>query len=449
MADEAPRSLTRTTLRPMTSPLPWRDAALPPVAERFCRYAEVYTTSDPSASVFPSTERQRDLSRLLVDELTALGVEAEMDEWGYVFATLPSPLPSEQAAALPVVALVAHVDTSPDAPGEHVRPQIHPNYDGSAVTFPADASLVLDADRQPALAAHVGHDLITSDGTTLLGSDDKAGVAAIMQLAHDLVAAEADAVARGERPTPRPTLRLLFTPDEEIGKGTDELDLERLGADIAYTLDGSGTDRLNVETFNAAEAVLTVEGVGVHPGYAKDVLVNAARVAAAFVDGLTDPAPETTDGREGYLHPHTITGTAEHATVRVLLRDFDDAGMEAKRARVRALANTVATRFPGTTVDLAVTESYRNMRSYIEAVDPRAISVALDAGRAMGIDLELEPVRGGTDGARLSEKGLPCPNVFTGGYDFHSRFEWNTVQNLERTLAYTHALVARWGTEAG
>ena len=199
----------------------------------------------------------------------------------------------------------------------------------------------------------------------------------------------------------------------------------------------------------AAEAVLTVEGVGVHPGYAKDVLINAARVAAAFVDGLADPAPETTDGREGYLHPHTVSGTAESATVRVLLRDFDDAGMEAKRTRVRALADAVASRFPGATVDLAITESYRNMRSYIEAVDPRAISVALDAGQTMGIDLELEPVRGGTDGARLSEKGLPCPNVFTGGYDFHSRFEWNTVQNLERTLAFTHALVARWGTEAG
>ena len=431
----------------MTSPLPWREVALPPVAERFCRYAEVYTTSDPTADTFPSTDRQRDLGRLLVDELAALGLDAEMDAHGYVFATLPSPLPPDEAAALPTLALVAHVDTSPDAPGEGVRPHVHPAYDGSAVVFPAAPDLVLDADRQPALADHVGHDLITSDGTTLLGSDDKAGVAAIVQLAEDLVRADEDAVARGERPAPRPTIRILFTPDEEVGRGTDELDLDRLGADVAYTLDGSGTDVLNVETFNAAEAVLTVEGVGVHPGYAKGVMVNAARVAAAFVAALDDPAPETTEGREGYLHPHTVEATTERATVKVLLRDFDDDAMEAKRRRVRQLAAEVGERFPGATVELAIRESYRNMRSYIEDVDPRAISVAVEAARALGFEPELEPVRGGTDGARLSEKGLPCPNVFTGGHDFHSRFEWNTVQNLERTLAYAHALVRQWGAK--
>ncbi|WP_420454118.1 peptidase T [Rubrivirga sp.] len=427
----------------MTSPRPWREVALPPVAERFCRYAEVWTTSDPASDTFPSTDRQRDLGRMLVDELTALGVEAEQDEWGYVFATLPSPL--SEASALPVLGLVAHLDTSPDAPGRDVRPHVHERYDGGPVRFPGDPDLVLDADRQPALAEHIDHDLVTSDGTTLLGSDDKAGVAVAMQLAHDLVRAEADAVARGERPALRPTLRLLFTPDEEIGRGTDKLDLARFDADVAYTLDGSGTDRLNVETFNAAEAVLTVEGVGVHPGYAKGVLVNAARVAVAFVAAMTDPAPETTEGREGYLHPHTVEGTAERATVRVLLRDFDDDAMEARRRRVRELADEVDGAFPGATVALAITESYRNMRAYIEDVDPRAISVAVEAARAMGFEPELEPVRGGTDGARLSEKGLPTPNVFTGGHDFHSRFEWNTVQNLERALAYAHALVRRWG----
>lgn len=434
----------------MSSPLPWRDVALPPVAERFCRYAEVYTTSDPASDAFPSTERQKDLGRLLVEELTALGLDAEMDAWGYVFATVPSSLPPAEAEALPVVALVAHVDTSPDAPGENVRPQVHPGYDGGPVTFPGDPGLRLDADRQPALARHVGHDLLTSDGTTLLGSDDKAGVAAILQLAADLVRADAEAAEIGERPAARPTLRLLFTPDEEIGKGTDRLDLDTLGADVAYTLDGSGTDVLNVETFNAAEAVLTVEGVGVHPGYAKGVMVNAARVAAAFVEALADePAPETTEGYEGYLHPHTVEATTERATVKVLLRDHDAAAMDATRDRVRRLAAGVAERFPGAAVDLAITESYRNMRSYIEDVDPRAISVAVEAARGMGFEPELEAVRGGTDGARLSEKGLPCPNVFTGGYDFHSRFEWNTVQNLERTLAYAHALVREWGLQVG
>ena len=430
-----------------TLPVPAEDVPdLPPVARRFCRYVRVWTTSDPNAEGFPSTERQRDLARLLADELRALGAsDAEVDEWGYVFAGLPAPPGSE---GLPVVALVAHLDTSPDAPGENVRPHVHSAYAGGAVAFPGDPDLRLDPERQPALRRHVGEDLITSDGTTLLGSDDKAGVAVVVQLVADLVRTEEDARTRGERPAPRPALRVLFTPDEEVGRGTEKLDLGRLGADVAYTLDGSGVDRLNVETFNAAEARLTVEGVGVHPGYAKGVMVNALRVAAAFVDGLPrDEAPETTEGREGYFHPHTVEGTAERATARVLLRDFDDDGMEARRALVRSLADRLQDEWPGAEVSLEVVESYRNMRSYIEATDRRAIDLALRAGRSLGVELELEPVRGGTDGARLSERGLPTPNVFTGGYDFHSRFEWNTVQNLERALAYTHALVQTWGRE--
>ena len=420
---------------------------LPPVARRFCRYARVWTTSKHGADAFPSTERQKDLARMLVDELRALGASsAEMDGWGYVYATLPAPPGSED---LPVLALVAHLDTSPDAPGRGVRPHVHRGYAGGAVHFPGDPALRLDPRRQPALADHVGHDLITSDGTTLLGSDDKAGVAVVVQLAEDLLRADEDARRRGERPPPRPTLRVLFTPDEEVGRGTENLDLDRLGADAAYTLDGSGVDRLNVETFNAAEARLTVTGVGVHPGYAKGVMVNALRVAAAFVAGLpAGEAPETTEGREGYLHPHAIEGTAERATVRVLLRDFTDDGMEAKRAVVRDLARRLGDEWPGATVDLEVRESYRNMLGYIEATDRRVIDLAVEAGRSLGIDLELEPVRGGTDGARLSERGLPTPNVFTGGHDFHSRFEWNTVQNLERALAYTHALVQAWGRAA-
>ena len=427
------------------APVPHREIpGLSAVARRLCRYAEVWTTSDPDTEAFPSTERQKDLGRLLVDELRALGAaDAEMDEWGYVYATLPAPPGSE---GLPVLALVAHLDTSPDAPGEDVRPHVHRAYAGGAVVFPGDPSLVLDPGRQPALLRHVGEDLITSDGTTLLGSDDKAGVAVVVQLAEDLARAEEDARRRGERPAPRPALRVLFTLDEEVGRGTEKLDLDRLGADVAYTLDGSGVDRLNVETFNAAEARLTVTGVGVHPGYAKGVMVNALRVAAAFVDALPrDAAPETTEGREGYLHPHALDGTAERASARVLLRDFTDEGMEAKRAFVRDLADRLRDEWPGARIDLEIAESYRNMRSCIEATDRRVIDLALRAGRSLGVDLELEPVRGGTDGARLSERGLPTPNVFTGGYDFHSRFEWNTVQNLERALAYTHALVQTWG----
>jgi len=371
--------------------------------------------------------------------------DAEMDEHGYVFGTLPSPLPGD----LPTVGLVAHVDTSPDAPGENVQPHIVESYDGSVIVLPGDPTVTLDPERSPALRGVIGHDLITSDGTTLLGSDDKAGVAVIMQLAEDLLLTEAEDRQRGELPTLRPAIRILFTPDEEIGKGTDKLDLSRFGADVAYTLDGSDVDRLNVETFNAAEARVTVEGVGVHPGYAKSVLVNALRIASELVAALPqDAAPETTEGREGYLHPHTLTGTAEHAELRLLLRDFTTEGMEQKRQLVCKLVADLSAEHPKAAITAEITESYKNMRSYIEDVDPRAITLAHTAAKRIGIELAEEPIRGGTDGARLSEKGLPCPNVFTGGHDFHSRFEWNTVQNLERSLAYTKALVATWGTDA-
>ena len=424
---------------PPLSGAPAADADLPPVARRFCRYAEVYTTSDPASSASPSTERQLDLCRMLVAELHEIGVaDAEMDAAGVVYATLPGTAPEA-----PVVALCAHVDTSPDAPGDGVRPLVHAAYDGRPFALPGDPSVVFDPETDADLGAHVGQDLLTSDGTTLLGSDDKAGVAVIVQLAADLLAADRLGAA-----APRPTLRLLFTPDEEIGRGADPVDLERLGADVAYTLDGSGVDRLNAETFNAAEALVTVEGVGVHPGYAKGILVNAVRVAAQVVTLLPrGEAPETTEGTVGYLHPHTLTGDTERATLRILLRDFTDAGMERQRGLVREAAARAEAAFPGACVSVQIAESYRNMKAYIDAVDPRAVTVALEAARGMGIEMELEAVRGGTDGARLSERGLPTPNVFTGGHRFHSRGEWNTVQNLERSLAYTHALVRAWAGE--
>jgi tripeptide aminopeptidase len=417
---------------------------LPEVARRFCRYARIHTTSDPDAAAIPSTPQQADLSRLLVEELRALGVgDAALDDAGVVYASLPGTAPNVAR-----VGLVAHVDTSPDAPGENVRPLIHPAYAGGRVTLPADPAARLDPETHPELTEALGHDLITSDGSTLLGSDDKAGVAVIMQVVADLLRAEREATAAGRPPPARPALRILFTPDEEIGRGTDHVDLDRFGAEVAYTLDGSGVDQLNVETFNAAEARVRIAGVGVHPGYAKGVLVNALRIGAAFVAALpADAAPETTDGTEGYLHPHTLTGTAEAAELRLLLRDFTDEGMAAQRALVAEIAERLRAAHPRAGIQVEITESYRNMRRDIEAVDPRALRVALDAARNAGIEMALEPIRGGTDGARLSALGLPTPNVFTGGHAFHSRFEWNTVQNLERALRYTHALVAAWARE--
>ncbi len=411
---------------------------LPPVARRFLRYVQIDTQSDPASEATPSTEKQKDLSRLLAQELRDLGArDAAMDACGYVYATLPATLPPAQAARVPVLALLAHVDTSPDAPGAGVRPVVHRRYDGGVLRLPGDPTVTLDPARQPALREHLGHDLITSDGTTLLGSDDKAGVAVLMQLAEDLLA---------DRSLPCPTLRLCFTVDEEIGRGVERLDLDRLGAAVAYTLDGSGTRTLYAETFNAAEAVVTVEGVMVHPGYARGVLVNAVRILAELIAALpADEAPETTEGRAGYLHPYTLAaGNVAQAQVKLILRDFSAEGLQGRKDLVTRLVERLRARHPGATISLAMRDQYKNMRAYIEGIDPRVVSFAHAAAREMGFALKEAVVRGGTDGARLSELGIPTPNVFNGGYDYHSCFEWNSVQNLELSLAYTTALVRYW-----
>ena len=413
---------------------PAAEAALPPVAARFVRYVQIDTQSDPNSKSTPSSEKQKELSRLLERELQELGIEAEMDGFGYVYARLPSTL-GDEAAGTPVLGFVAHVDTSPDEPGGPVRPLLHEDYQGGVIALPGGATL--HPARQPALLRHLGHDLITSDGSTLLGSDDKAGVAVIMQLAEDL----------RDAPTPRPELRLLFTVDEEIGRGVDKLDFERFGADVAYTVDGGPVGEISAETFNAAEATVTVEGVTVHPGYAKGVLVNAVTVLAEFIAGLpADEAPDTTEQREGYFYPHTIApGETGRAAVKILLRDFEDEGMARRKAFIEKLADEVAARHPGATIRVGFEDSYRNMLRYIEETDARTVGFAVAAAREAGIEPMLKLVRGGTDGARLSERGIPTPNLFTGGHDFHSRFEWNTVQNLETTLEYVKALVRHWG----
>ena len=407
-----------------------------PVAERFLEYVQIDTQSDPDSDTTPSTEKQKNLSRRLARELREIGLgDAEMDAHGYVYATLPSPEGTPDG--LPTLALVAHVDTSPDAPGADVQPIIHEDYDGGVIDLPGADGLSLDPDRSPALHDHVGHDVITSDGSTLLGSDDKAGVAIIMQCAADLAGTD----------TPRPPVRICFTVDEEIGRGVDALDVGRLGADVAYTLDGSGTDTVYAETFFAAEATISVAGVGVHPGYAKDRMANAGRILAQIVAALPDDeAPETTEGREGYFHPHTWRAAdVETATVKVLLRDFDADGLQRRKTLLRSIVDTARTRFPRADVSLSIKDQYENMHEHIRRTDPRVVSFAHAAAAEMGIDLHDDVVRGGTDGARLSEQGLPTPNVFTGGRDFHSRFEWNTVQNLERALDYTKTLVRYWG----
>lgn len=407
---------------------------LPAVAERFLRYVQIDTRSDPESASTPSTECQKDLSRLLTDELREMGLDAAMDDYGYVFAHLDAS--PGVAETTPVVGFVAHVDTSPEEPGGPVKPMVHRSYGGGVVTLPGDSSVTLDPARSPALALHVGHDLITSDGTTLLGSDDKAGVAIIMQLVADLLA---------DPDHPKPPLAICFTVDEEIGRGVDALDLKRFGAQLAYTVDGGPIGAIDTETFNAAEATIMIEGVNVHPGTAKDVMANAGAILMEILSGLpVSEAPETTSGREGYFCPYRFEGKIGGAEARILLRDFTDTGMERRKKLVEELAAAARTRHPRAKIQVRISDTYKNMRSYIEEIEPRAKTFALAAGASLGMELREESVRGGTDGSKLSERGIPTPNIFTGGYDYHSRFEWNTVQNLETSLAYAKALTRYW-----
>ena len=417
-------------------------STLPSVAQRFMRYVQIDTQSNPASETVPSTEKQKDLGKLLVEELHAMGLSnAWMNQEGYVFATLPAVGAAANNPKALTLGLLAHLDTSPDESGANVKPIIHPNYDGGVINLPGNPEVSLNPEQQPALMEHIGHDIITSDGTTLLGSDDKAGVAILMQMAEDLIQ---DTV------TERPTIRLCFTVDEEIGRGVDHLSLEELGVDVAYTIDGSGIGNFFTETFNAVKADLTIKGVMVHPGYAKGIMVNALRIMSEIIAALpADQAPESTGDREGYLHPHNIeAGDASYAKATFILRDFSREGMENKKQYLSSLVDFYRIKYPKASFSLDLKDQYQNMRSYIEKTDPRVVSLAHVAASQMGITLEEHVVRGGTDGARLSELGIPTPNVFNGGYDYHSKFEWNTVQNLETSLTYLKHLVRVWGTEA-
>jgi tripeptide aminopeptidase len=400
----------------------------PAVLERFLRYVRVDTQSKRDRDRSPSTPYQLELGRMLTEELRAIGLEdAALDENGYVFATLPG--------NGPVIGLLAHMDTSPDAPGNGVEPLVHRGYDGGPIALPRGGT-VLDPADMPVLARKAGHDIVTSSGDTLLGADDKAGVAEIM-------AAVAHLTARPE--LPRPTIRVGFTPDEEIGHGASLFDIERFGAECAYTLDGSQPGELQDETFSAAEARLTVHGVDIHPGWAKGKLVNAARLAARIVAAL--PAdrltPETTEGREGYVHPHLIEGTAARTEVRVIVRDFDDELLEQHIELVRRTAEQVVAGEPRARLEVQVEHQYPNMRRFLED-HPFVVEAAERALRAEGIEPVRTPIRGGTDGSILSRMGLPTPNLFTGGHEYHSVREWASVQDMASAAATVVRLAGEW-----
>jgi len=408
-----------------------------PALDRFLRYARIDTQSAEDVADVPSTRKQLDLARLLARELKALGVpKVTLDAHGYVMAAIPANLPKGHPAhgKVPRVGLVAHLDTSPSASGAGVRPQVL-TYRGGDLVLPGDRSVVIKASENPALAAEVGRTIVTSDGTTLLGADDKAGVAVIMALAEELL--------RPGAPLHGP-VRLAFTPDEEVGRGTAHFDLKRFDADVAYTLDGDGTGELNRETFSADGATITVHGRNIHPGQAKGIMVNAMKALADVIVRLpADLSPETTDGHQPFIHPHGLSGDEAKATLRLLLRDFETEGLARQRAVLERLLEEVRPRHPGARLELAVTESYRNMKAGLQK-EPRVTAALEEATRRAGVEPRWVPIRGGTDGSRLTAMGLPCPNLFAGGHNFHGPTEWLSVAGLEASLATARHLLGVW-----
>ena len=401
------------------------------VLARFLRYVRIDTQAARERTRSPSTPGQLDLGRLLVDELTAAGAEAvSLDDNGYVFATLPATV-----ADAPAIGLIAHVDTSPDAPGAGVEPLVHEGYDGGVIELPRGGT-VLDPERMPELRDQVGQDIVTSSGDTLLGADDKAGVAEIMGAVAYLAA---------HPELPRPELKIGFTVDEEIGHGATLFDIERFGARFAYTLDGSTRGELTAETFSATEVTVTIEGVDVHPGFAYGRLVNAARLAAEVLAALPGDTltPETTQGHEGFLHPFELSGTAGHATLRLIARDFDDDKLAAHAELVRSTAERVVAAQPRAKLTVDVVEQYPNMRRHLDPF-PEVLEAAERALAAEGIEPLREPIRGGTDGSRLSAMGLPTPNLFAGGHEFHSVREWVAVQDMAAAAAVVVRLAEAW-----
>ncbi len=403
---------------------------LPSVARRFLRYVKFDTQSSDESPTYPSTEKQKELLNTLVEELRSLGLDdAAMDEHSYVMATLPSNIP----AKIPVIGLIAHVDTSPDVSGANVNPQIHSNYDGSSLKL--NESVILTPEEAPLLRDHIGGTIFTSDGNTLLGADDKAGVAEIMTFLERLQATPS---------IPHGTLRIAFTPDEEVGRGTEFFDLGKFGADYAYTIDTGNPGELVNETFCADSAAVIFKGINIHPGFAKDKLVSAVKAAARFVDLLPfHMTPETTGGRQGYIHPNSIKGGVEEVNLQFILRDFEEDRLQAQRKILEDIARVVKLEFPRIVIEISTQESYRNMRFILDQ-HPQVIENAAEAIRRSGLEPHLTAIRGGTDGAMLSYKGLPTPNIFAGGDLFHSRLEWVAIEDMEKTVETLLKLVQVW-----
>jgi len=407
------------------------------VTERFLRYAVIDTQSDPASPTCPSTAKQKNLGALLARELQEMGIrDAHLDEHGYVYATIAANTDKH----VPVICFCSHMDTSPDCTGKDVKPQIVRNYRGGDIVLPADPTQIIRAAEHAALKDQIGNDIITTDGTTLLGADNKAGLAEIMDAAQFLI--DNPQVKHGD-------IKILFTPDEEIGRGVDKADLKKLGADFAYTIDGETAGNIEDETFSADAATLTIEGVSTHPGFAKGKMEHAIKIAAAIIDRLPKDtcSPETTEGKQGFLHPIGIAGALEKATVSLIVRDFTDAGLKEKEALLEGIVKAVMKDFPRSTYRLEIKQQYRNMKQVIDR-HPDIIDNAMEAVRRTGLTPVKSSIRGGTDGSRLSFMGLPCPNIFAGEHAFHSRLEWVSVQDMEKATQTIVHLAMIWEERA-
>lgn len=403
------------------------------VLNRFLSYVQIDTQSDPQSTSFPSTEKQRDLSNLLVIELQELGIEdAHLDEHGYVYATIPA---NSEKSNIPVICFCSHVDTSPDVTGANVEPIVHQNWNGQDIVLPDDPTQVLKLSEHPDLKNQIGNDIVTASGTTLLGADNKAGVAEIMAAAEVLVT---------DKRIKHGVIKILFTPDEEVGRGTEKVDIDKLGADYGYTVDGEAVGTMEDETFSADGVKITIHGVSTHPGYAMGKLENALKIAGEILAALPkNLSPETTENKDGFIHPVHIEGIQEQAVLEFIIRDFTESGLHEKEAQLKEIMEKVLLNYPNSTAEFKVTEQYRNMKEILD-LHPQVIDNAMEAMKRSGLNPIKRSIRGGTDGSRLSFMGLPCPNIFAGEHAFHSRLEWVSVQDMEKAVEVIVNLAQVW-----
>jgi len=406
------------------------------VLDRFLRYVVIDTQSDARSKTQPSTEKQKNLGRVLVEELLAIGLaDAHLDENGYVYATIPSNVDKP----VPVICWCSHMDTAPDFTGTNVKPQIVSNYPGGDIQLKGDPQQVIRVSDHPVLNDQIGNDIITTDGTTLLGADDKAGLAEIVTAAQILV--DNPDIKHG-------TIKLLFTTDEEIGRGVDKVDLKKLGAEFCYTVDGETAGHIEDETFSADGVEIVIHGVAIHPGFAKDKMENAIKIAGAIISRLPrDVSPEGTEGRDGFVHPTSVTGSMDKAQLGFIVRDFDEAGLAQKEAMLEVIVKDVMSAYPGSTFSFEVKEQYRNMKAVLDR-HPEIVENAIEAIRRAGMQPVRGSIRGGTDGSRLSFMGLPSANLFAGGHAFHSPLEWVSRQDMERSVKTLVELAKIWAERA-